>query len=314
MPTSIRQIESNRHNAQKSTGPKSMEGKEMSSHNAVKHGLYSRELIIRSLNLTEDPEEFERLHESLVYELMPNTQFQEYLVFTIAICIWRSRRAFRAEAADIIDQVDDVDDEYRFRKDYPLVTHKPNGAEIRQDRTPEDVQRIRALEIDRQMIPDPDQDSSVIRYQMRIDRQMARAYSLLDRLQRRQGRDIAGQRDHIEVPVPIYRCPVPQGGQCRRESDAANAAASTEAAKIAEESAADTPPGAPLRHRRTVENDAVSSPLPRGEGSGVRDMTGSRIKNDPHAQKRVRIEPGSAQPHDVHAGTGKISAVMEVNE
>jgi hypothetical protein len=41
--TSIMQLEANRKNAEKSTGPKTPEGKQAVATNAVKHGLFARD-------------------------------------------------------------------------------------------------------------------------------------------------------------------------------------------------------------------------------------------------------------------------------
>ena len=56
--TSLRQIEANRRNALKSTGPTTPEGKERSSCNAVRHGL-TAETVIAVLESSEDYEAFE---------------------------------------------------------------------------------------------------------------------------------------------------------------------------------------------------------------------------------------------------------------
>ena len=48
--TSLRQIESNRRNAQKSTGPKTDDGKARASRSAVRHGL-TAETVINSWRL-----------------------------------------------------------------------------------------------------------------------------------------------------------------------------------------------------------------------------------------------------------------------
>ncbi|HZQ53175.1 MAG TPA: hypothetical protein VFB14_13315, partial [Bryobacteraceae bacterium] len=45
-PISEAKLAANRANAEKSTGPKSEEGKSRSSRNSFKHGLYSKQLVL----------------------------------------------------------------------------------------------------------------------------------------------------------------------------------------------------------------------------------------------------------------------------
>jgi len=59
-------MEANRDNAQKSTGPKTVQGKSYSSRNAMKHGLFSKELVITDGPQKEDREKFELLLEDLI--------------------------------------------------------------------------------------------------------------------------------------------------------------------------------------------------------------------------------------------------------
>src|SRR6266550_9513837 len=59
--TSYRQIEANRRNALKSTGPKTEAGKQLSRCNAVRHGL-TAETVIGALEDAEDYKAFEASH------------------------------------------------------------------------------------------------------------------------------------------------------------------------------------------------------------------------------------------------------------
>ena len=56
--TSFRQFEANRRNAERSTGPKTEEGKRRSRRNALRHGLCA-ETVIEIVEDVEDYKEFE---------------------------------------------------------------------------------------------------------------------------------------------------------------------------------------------------------------------------------------------------------------
>ncbi len=89
-----KQIQANRRNALKSTGPKSLIGKGVASKNATRHGLLARDILIKG----EDPEAFYAMQEALVLELAPEGAIEEQLVDRIAAALWRLRRLGRVEA------------------------------------------------------------------------------------------------------------------------------------------------------------------------------------------------------------------------
>jgi hypothetical protein len=82
------QIAANQANSQKSTGPKSADGKARSSRNSFKHGLYSKELVLPN----EDPAELDQLRSSLRAEHQPINTTEEMLVNDLAENFWRLRR------------------------------------------------------------------------------------------------------------------------------------------------------------------------------------------------------------------------------
>ena len=86
--TTRRQIEANRANAKKSTGPKTEAGKERARANAMKHGLTAEVLVTRS----EDAEDFDKFRDALMEENDPQTAMECQLVERIAGISWRLRR------------------------------------------------------------------------------------------------------------------------------------------------------------------------------------------------------------------------------
>ncbi len=83
------QVAANRLNAQKSTGPRTAEGKAVVAQNAVKHGLLAREGVLRG----EDGEEFERHREALLEQLNPAGPLEVILAARIVDLTWRLQRA-----------------------------------------------------------------------------------------------------------------------------------------------------------------------------------------------------------------------------
>jgi len=92
--TSRRQIEANRRNAARSTGPSSPEGRAASSANALRHGILSNRFIADH----ENYEVFTRLLTDLVAEYEPETALESLLVERLAMLFWRERRLATAEA------------------------------------------------------------------------------------------------------------------------------------------------------------------------------------------------------------------------
>ena len=95
---SPRRVAANRRNALKSTGPKSARGKAYSRRNALKHGLFVRQLTDFEA-LHEDPQEYEKLLNGLWDQYQPIGKAEQIEVERIAICCWRLKRAWRYENA-----------------------------------------------------------------------------------------------------------------------------------------------------------------------------------------------------------------------
>jgi len=92
--TTDKKAQSNRLNAQRSTGPKTEAGKEACAGNAVKHGLTARKYLRRD----EDPAELTPIYEALCATYEPKDAVMRDLVMKMAMCYFRGNRAFIAEA------------------------------------------------------------------------------------------------------------------------------------------------------------------------------------------------------------------------
>src|SRR5690349_18984416 len=86
--TSEWKLVANRANAEKSTGPRTPEGKETSKYNGLRHGLASPLAVLP----WEDQNEYNKLYAGFIEEYGPASPTEEALVTQIADSQWKLRR------------------------------------------------------------------------------------------------------------------------------------------------------------------------------------------------------------------------------
>src|SRR4051812_1901441 len=102
--TSFKQIEANRRNARRSTGPTTQEGKLHSRRNAVRHGL-TAETVIGAL---EDAEDYKGFEAAIIADYDAETAVERELILRLASVLWRLRRATMMETGLFAFQADCV--------------------------------------------------------------------------------------------------------------------------------------------------------------------------------------------------------------
>ena len=166
MACSQKQLEANRRNAQKSTGPKTADGKARSSQNSLKHGsTVSNDVIINNAVISESQEEYDQLLTNLKNELVPHTLFQMLLVKRIANCLWRSRRIVKAETAEINNRIIGISTDYYNDDDNSKLINQLTN------------------KINARSIPYKSDTNYFLHYEMRLDHQLNRAFDMLKKLQ-----------------------------------------------------------------------------------------------------------------------------------
>lgn len=87
------QILANRQNARFSTGPRTAAGIESSRHNATRHGLTGKQVVIKG----EDPAEYDAFRSTMLQDLDPANEVEAVLAEEIIQSHWRLQRARRME-------------------------------------------------------------------------------------------------------------------------------------------------------------------------------------------------------------------------
>ena len=204
--TSFRQIEANRRNALKSTGPSSEEGKQQSRLNAVRHGL-TAETVIGAL---EDAEDYKAFEAAIVADYDAESAVERELVLRLASLLWRLRRAttmetglFHIQAKQLLESRQDRQTEAGSRKS--LYTPFGRTDSVDSDRAEPDGMRSRNPSSSAPNSADPSADLAscflglanlpghaldrLSRYEAILWRQARQIVFALDALRRRRPQD-----------------------------------------------------------------------------------------------------------------------------
>ena len=120
-------IDANRRNAQRSTGPRTPEGKAKVATNSCTHGLCSRNAILPE----EDPADFQVLLDGLLDVFQPANALEDSNVRELACAEWRLRRALRIETGILVYAMEGARQTERCRDTAPHPARSPE--EIRYD-------------------------------------------------------------------------------------------------------------------------------------------------------------------------------------
>lgn len=141
-------------------GPKTEEGKELVKHNALKHGILSKEVVLK----TESQEEYETLNKSVIDELKPEGEVENILVDRISSNIWRIKRVLRVERNLMEWEDERHKDDYELSKEN-LIGYHNSKTQI----TREGAKKM----IDNKAI------ERILRYEVTIERSLFKAIEAL---------------------------------------------------------------------------------------------------------------------------------------
>ncbi len=170
------QISAKKKNSQKSTGPRTAKGKKAVSQNAVKHGFFTREAVVRD----EDQAAFDLYREAMLAEMGPVGVMESSLAERVASLSWRLRRAERMQDqalrmqlwSDMLDLVvRQVQWSYRDAKGLPQEESEPRDDHMTLGRAARnDIANYRVLD-------------RLLLYERRIENSMYKTMKELGKLQ-----------------------------------------------------------------------------------------------------------------------------------
>ena len=173
------QMAANRRNAQKSTGPRSIEGKKRASLNHLRHGMTAKTIVLPH----ECAADYEEIRAALIKDYEPATTQELMLVDQIAAGYWRTIRARRFET-------EMFDNRLRTRK-------RELGMDPKPDPGKDDEGYAVMLQV-----TDPEELKNYFRYDATISRDYYRAIATLEKMQARRKRTASVSERTNPTPTP----------------------------------------------------------------------------------------------------------------
>ena len=162
------QMRANTNNAQRSTGPRTDEGKAASAYNAMRHGMRAAGVLLPD----EDPQPLADLHAELLRDLSPRGSMQRLLFDRIVAAAWRLRRAHVVECGI-------------FGRSEDRYDASNNQSSLEQ------TLRLKF----QNACSSADALGKLARYENSVERSLHRTLTELRRLQEAQGSSAAGDQD-----------------------------------------------------------------------------------------------------------------------
>jgi hypothetical protein len=220
--TTDAQIKANRLNARKSTGPKTAEGKAVVAQNAIKHGLFAHENVIKC----EKQADFDCFHDALLAGLAPAGGVEAMLAGRIVSLSWRLKRVERmtSEVIDVkIARIESDSWDRSRRREAGLMDSETGRSELALGwAVMRDFSDAQVLE-------------RLLMYEKRIESSLYKAMNELQKLQRTRERQQAeAEVEQPAIPIPINNNrdeaatqSEDQTGQNKKQSQCRPAAGST---------------------------------------------------------------------------------------
>ena len=112
-------VRANRENAKKSTGPRTVSGKEKVSGNALSHGLTAEKHVI----IGESIEEFNTFKDSMLQVYKPFGAYEEEIFIKLVELLWRLRRVGIIETGIYGSEILEFDADPDKKKSSDKITH-----------------------------------------------------------------------------------------------------------------------------------------------------------------------------------------------
>jgi len=173
---SLRKIEANRRNASRATGPRTSIGKKRVSTNAVRHGFFSKFLLIQHRDGKESQDEYDDFYAGIRKHYQPVGWLEELWVEKITVGSWRLRRLIRCESGQIARAL--AGHSYELQQSRADDLAEPESAPLS---NPE----MDAL-TDHLFLPEKEELDKLLRYEAMINRQLNHAITELERVQARR--------------------------------------------------------------------------------------------------------------------------------
>ena len=144
--------------------------------NAVKHGFFSKWLLVQHSDGKESQDEYDAFYADVRRHFQPVGWLEELWVEKIAVWSWRLRRLIRCESG----QIDRALAEHRYELQ---ESRAEDLAEL--ESTPSSSPEIDAM-TDHLFLPEKDELEKMLRYEAMINRQLNHALAELERVQARR--------------------------------------------------------------------------------------------------------------------------------